>query len=372
MNARKPSGPGLQSIVSLLLACLLAACGGPVPAGGPYVWIDAPTDGLRVPVGQPVQIEGHASYTEGIASIEVWVNGGLLRVEENPPSEGNLAHFGQSWMPPGPGDYTIQVVAIAADGSGSAPDFARVYVGEEVPAGPQTPEPVTPTLSPTSSPTVIPTVAAIVAPTFAPAVTPTLTRVSPIPGPVIQFWADAEQVDAGSCISLHWHAENVQAVFFDGAGVVGDGSHQTCPCEDETHTLAVTLTDGSQERRSITIRVSGSCTAIPTPDTTAPPAPPPVLPKPNAELGCSGEVTLDWDPVSDPSGIAEYRVEVESHTGDGKWKPLPDSPWRGVTTTELEIQVSCGIYYRWRVRAIDGAGNQGPFSPGSEFSVVLM
>jgi hypothetical protein len=81
---------------------------------------------------------------------------------------------------------------------------------------------------------------------------------------------------------------------------------------------------------------------------------------------------LRWGAVSDPSGIAEYRVQVERHAGDENWQPLADSPWRGLGVVELEIDVECGWFYRWRVRAVDGAGNAGPFSDWFEFTVSLM
>jgi hypothetical protein len=33
--------------------------------------------------------------------------------------------------------------------------------------------------------------------------------------------------------------------------------------------------------------------------------------------------------------------------------------------------VECGFFYRWSVRARDGAGNLSAWSPWSQFSVVL-
>jgi hypothetical protein len=101
-----------------VLALVLTACDGQLASGGPYVWIDVPTDGLTVPVDQPVRIEGHASYGGGIARVEIWANGELHLVQENPPAQGNLAHFDQSWMPPGAGEYIVEVKAVGADAGG--------------------------------------------------------------------------------------------------------------------------------------------------------------------------------------------------------------------------------------------------------------
>jgi hypothetical protein len=77
---------------------------------------------------------------------------------------------------------------------------------------------------------------------------------------------------------------------------------------------------------------------------------------------------LRWEEVSDPSGISEYRVQVERHAGDENWQKVAGSPWKGLTETELLLEeLECGWYYRWRVRAVDGANNVGPFSGWFEF-----
>ena len=91
-------------LVTLLLGlatCLLAGCDGAAPPGGPFVWIDAPTDGLSAPADRPLPIEGHATYHGGVARVEIWVNGELHLIEEEPPARGTLVRFEQSWMPPG-------------------------------------------------------------------------------------------------------------------------------------------------------------------------------------------------------------------------------------------------------------------------------
>jgi hypothetical protein len=38
---------------------------------------------------------------------------------------------------------------------------------------------------------------------------------------------------------------------------------------------------------------------------------------------------------------------------------------------KASIQVECGWYYRWRVRARDGAGNSSVWSNWATFSVTL-
>ena len=375
MNNRRMS----KFCLGLVFAFLLAACNVRSVSSVPYVWIDVPVDGLRVPVDQFVRIEGHASYDGGVARVEIWANGELHLVQESPPTQGNLAHFEQSWMPPGAGEYIVQVIAVGNDGAESAPDIVRLYVGEvvagatpthtPVPEGTEVIEPTsvaTPTLVVTETPT--PT-ATIPVPTR----TPTST---PLPDATIDFWADAGEIDAGKCTKLRWKVQNVQSVYLDGKGVVGEGSQEVCPCEDTTYILSVTLLDGTKTERSVIVRVKGSCVTptskptVPPPDTTPPPVPPIVAPTGGATLACD-KVTLNWDAVSDPSTIAEYRVQVEQEITPGNWDPVSGSPWTGLSATELELDLGCGGVYRWRVRAIDGAGNASDFSAWAEFGINL-
>ena len=363
--------------LGLVSVLLLAACNGQPASSIPQVWIDVPTDGLRVPVDRAIHIEGHASYGGGIARVEIWVNGEPHLIQEDPPTQGSLAHFDQMWMPSGVGEYIVEVKAIGVDGAESSPDVVRLYVGEAV-AG------ATPTLTPTPEGEVEPT--SVFTPTLVATETPTPTATippptrtptpTPPPAAVIEFRADAGEVDAGKCTKLHWRVENVQAVFLDGGGVVGTGSKEVCPCETTTYILSVTLLDGAKMERSFTIKVKGSCVTpttkptVPPPDTTPPPVPSIVSPIGGPMLDCD-KVTLDWDPVSDPSTIAEYRVQVEQEVTPGNWVPVSGSPWNGLSATELELTLGCGGFYRWRVRAVDGAGNESDFSAWAEFSINL-
>ncbi|MBN1312936.1 MAG: hypothetical protein JXB30_16090 [Anaerolineae bacterium] len=360
---------------------LLAACSpSATTAGEPRTWIDVPVNGLEVPEGQPVLIEGHAAHTAGVARVEFWFNGELGTTQEEPPAEGGLVYFAHTWTPPGPGDHTIQVVAIGADGSGSEPDSVRIHVGGQV--AEVTPE-ITPTLviTPTGVITSTPT---IPPPAEEPVViTPTYTpTIPPPPSPVIHFWVDAEVVDAGSCTTVHWNIENtetVASVVYDGALVGASASVSACPCTEETHTLTVNLFDGSREDRAITIHTNGTCAPADPPeppespaDTEPPAAPVQLKPTNGQEFSCEPKVMLRWEAASDPSGIAEYRIQVERHSGDNNWQAVSGSPFQGLTMTQKELSIECGWYYRWRVLAVDGAGNVGPFSGWFLFTDWLM
>lgn len=121
----------------------------------------------------------------------------------------------------------------------------------------------------------------------------------------------------------------------------------------------------------IIIGPTATRTPKPTQDETPPPAPSPKSPSGGEVLGCASQIVVSWDPVSDPSGISEYRVQLGTHSGDFNWNPPAGSPYTGITTTETSVSVDCGWYYRWRVRAIDGAGNMGPLSEWAEFTITL-
>ena len=304
MSTHRTSVSRVLTVLLLALACTLPACDRETRSGGPYVWIDVPTDGLQVAVDREVRLEGHAAYHGGIARVEVWVNGELHLVEESPATEGDLAHFDQMWMPPGPGDYAIQVVAVGLDGAASEPDAVRLRVGEQVaevtPIPSATPEEAT--LTPTAVPT------------------PTETQQPPTATP----------------------------------------------------TLAPPTATPTSSPTPVPPTPTPTLTPTPVPDTSPPPAPLQFKPLDGETFDCIASVMLRWDSVPDPSGIAGYRVQVERHAGDENWQPVAGSPWTGLDGTELEIDVECGWFYRWRVRAVDGAGNAGSFSSWFEFTVLLM
>jgi hypothetical protein len=159
----------------------------------------------------------------------------------------------------------------------------------------------------------------------------------------------------------------VQAVFFDGQGVLGTGSYQTCPCEGETHTLDVTLPDGSHDVRQITIGVTGSCIS-PTPDIQGPPAPTSLSPSESIVLSCRTTVTLSWNGVKDPSDVVGYYVQLERRVGRA-WEAV--YTWGPIAGTQTDVPISCGIGYRWSVRARDGAGNLGPWSSWATFGIGI-
>ncbi len=112
-------------------------------------------------------------------------------------------------------------------------------------------------------------------------------------------------------------------------------------------------------------------TQVPAPaDETPPPAPKTLAPKNGESIACVASVALSWSTVDDPSGISSYNIQAERSPDQSSWSSAPGSPW-STGGTGQSIPVECGFYYRWRVRAVDSAGNTGTYSPWSAFTVPL-
>ena len=347
-------------LLLISLAGVLTACGSQAPSGGTYVWIDVPLNGITVPEGQPVKLEGHASNPNGTDRIEVFINGQIIHTISNLPTTNNLSAFEYSFMPPQPGEYIIQVVAYASIGEASEMDSARIIVGQPTVISTDTPTPLPPTDTPT------PFIS--ITPTFTPTSTDTPT---PIPdAPVVNYYPYPPEIAAGDCSRLVWHVENVQSVVFGGASQPFDGSYEVCICETQYYPLTVTYLDGRSEVFRSEVRVTGVC-ATPVPaDTTPPPVPQPQVPSNGLTIACKASQTLAWLPVDDSSGISGYKIEVQRHSGDNNWQNVTGSPF-GSTGKTMELTVECGWYYRWRVKAIDGKGNQSNWSNWFQFVIQL-
>ena len=99
--------------------------------------------------------------------------------------------------------------------------------------------------------------------------------------PKIEFWADQTSIYRGQCTNLHWRTDNVQAVYYEGDGVSGDGDRQVCPQSTTTYELYVIVYQAGEQRidetRQITIYVEEPITDTPTysPPTYTPTHPPP-------------------------------------------------------------------------------------------------
>jgi hypothetical protein len=109
-------------------------------------------------------------------------------------------------------------------------------------------------------------------------------------------------------------------------------------------------------------------------DTTPPPAPTLAGPADGSTFGtASGAVTLDWGDVSDPSGIAAYHVQISPNSTftDNFDAELAGwfEPWERTSLAAKVPGSTPGTWY-WRVQALDGANNLGPWSVVRTFNVA--
>ena len=74
-------------------------------------------------------------------------------------------------------------------------------------------------------------------------------------------------------------------------------------------------------------------------------------------------VSLAWQAVSDPSGISSYQVDIYTsyESAQGPWQFVDK---QNPNQTSLEIWVDCDVWYKWEVKAYDGAENPGSASAG--------
>ena len=173
------------------LACACRPSASPAGArGAPRSWIDAPLPGSTVPLG-PVEVVSHSSHPEGIAQVELSVNGTVVASQASPDPGQSLVTTQQRWQPGGPGRYVLRVRARDGAGTWGASAQAEVTVKGEDPTATATPLP-TATPAPTPAPTATPLPTAI-APRAAtataapPTAQPAATAVSapqPTPAPV--------------------------------------------------------------------------------------------------------------------------------------------------------------------------------------------
>jgi hypothetical protein len=132
---------------------------------GPEAWIDAPLDGMHLPMGVPYDVVFHITADTAVSRGELSINSGVVATLDNPNAGSNLATLHYSFTPPQPGKYNLQVRA--QDSSNAWSDYfdVTVYVDE-----------MTPSITPTVIPSITPTLISSITPTPTPTITPTVTQ----------------------------------------------------------------------------------------------------------------------------------------------------------------------------------------------------
>lgn len=325
MGTQCRSGP--QILLTLALLASLAAGCAAQSTGGPRAWIDVPIDGSVLPAGQEIEVQSHAFAPDGVAEILLVVNGVPYR--RDPPSEpgADFAGISQAWMPDGPGDYTLQVIAYDRAGSASAPGEVWVRVAAVTP----TPEP-TATLEPTPT---------------------------EIPLPEVTFGADSTALVRGECTILHWEVRNATAVRLDFEAVEASGTRQVCPSVTTVYRLTAEAPSGNVEEQ-VAIQVTAPA------DTT-----PPTISGVTAssdeilEPACQPNTVTITAQVSDAGGVAS--VEIVYRVTGGSWQTRPMSPsggtyqvtldWLALVASRDPVPTTPGSVLEYTIRARDAAGN---------------
>jgi hypothetical protein len=88
--------------MGILLTLLLSAC--QQAGAGPRTWIDQPLDDSTFPL-QPIILQAHASDSDGVDSIEFYLEDQTLIHAD--AGGGRLGQAMYEWLPPGEGEYTI-------------------------------------------------------------------------------------------------------------------------------------------------------------------------------------------------------------------------------------------------------------------------
>jgi hypothetical protein len=133
-----------------------------------------------------------------------------------------------------------------------------------------------------------------------------------------------------------------------------------------TETIEPTASVDPSATGEPTATVTDTFTTEPTtppepPKDTTPPKTPTQLSPEDGDYIDGSEVTLRWSSVTDPSGVA-YAFEIQTSLGAGKWgtsQIIKDLPTTKYTARVLTMR------RRWRVWAVDKAGNASPKSDWS-------
>lgn len=151
----------LIAITALLLSILLACSIGPLTidfglggdsdtssdgdnvegsVGGIEAGINSPAQGAVLPMA-PFEIAYYATSVDGIASVELSVNGEVLSTITNPDTSQQVVALKYSWDPAAPGSHTIRVRAQDAKGNWSDYEVSMITVEASQPAQPNQPAP---------------------------------------------------------------------------------------------------------------------------------------------------------------------------------------------------------------------------------------
>lgn len=259
--------------------------------------IESPLNNSELPL-LPFVVSTYAGHPAGAVQAVLLVNGQEVRTDPvvpvpDPKHPGSflMTKIDQTWTPPQPGAYYLQVRVTWSGDAGKEITYpVLVYVGgvptldftQVVKGITATAAVLTGTPKPTGLPSATLPASATASPTLGPSATkprltftpsattrpttpaPTFTNTAP-PSPTItttagvpflNFTSDSTSLTAGQCTNLHWSSGNIQSIFLNGQGTVGSLDVQVCPPNTITYTLVAHTTSGDITKQ-ITITVAG-------------------------------------------------------------------------------------------------------------------
>ena len=125
-----------------------------------------------------------------------------------------------------------------------------------------------------------------------------------------------------------------------------------------------------------TITVTDSATSVAsvifTVESTPPPIPQLISPESGASIGLWGDIRVpfNWSTVDDPSGVA-YTLEVSQSADFSTVAVRKDGLEQSEYTLNEEEALGRGKYF-WRVKAVDGAGNESNWTSGQFLEVGML
>ncbi|MCP4143604.1 MAG: hypothetical protein GY755_25510 [Chloroflexi bacterium] len=359
--------------VSLMMVFFLNACDGGATSldSSAKAWFEYPFNGDILPMG-PVTLVVYAADAGGVGSIQVTVNGEKLSLAPiaSLAADGStrLVRTDTVWQPTEEGEYIVEAVGVNSAGASGGSGTTRFCIVSCIPGKGSTPTPageeylkegseepketVNDSESSTATPT--PQESTEVA-------TNTPTSAPPPAGKVdVEFYAHPATVDAGNCATLHWDASGATNIYLDEVSAWEVGSQESCPCQNETHSLQVTQPDGSSEDYYATISVNGTCDSggFDTPTLEAPPP---------ADISGPSISSLStyWDGcslygnayITDPSGVSWAEFWFNLNGSGWAWAQMNPGGDTWVSQAGVDTISGSGTL-EYKVRTLDTLNNE--------------
>jgi hypothetical protein len=361
MRVLHQSSVVILGLVLLGLLLVVLSCA-PVEAG-PRAWIDWPRDGFETGVGTAVTVFAHAYAEDGVAEVQLSVDGQPYRVVTPEQAGEQFVEVSAEWFGDEPGTYLLSMTAFDMSGQEGNPASVAVSVRGEVPEliispepgetpPPATATPEEPAATAEATPPEPPPTATSPPPTGTP-LPPTAT---PLPPRIASFEVSSSQITAGQCVRFSWRVEGQPtAIYFDGEGVTSPDSRERCPTSTRDFELRAEGPNGGDTERLTVVVVQ--------PSPTLGDAEGPLIQNetgPQQMWAPDGSACREDEPyqfqakVSDPSGVLWVKLVYSVEDGpeqSGGMQLVSGTTYR-MSLTLPNLQGDGGSF-RWHVAACD-------------------